>query len=161
MRRLLLTIVVLTAGFVPASAQQPTSAAATTQTPAPAAAAPAPEVQGFAYDAAGRRDPFLSLLRRGLDGGGSASGRAPGLAGLSVSEVVLKGTMASQGGFVAIVRGADNRTYTVRAGDKLFDGVVRSISQDAMVLFQHVNDPLSLEKEREVRKQLRQIEEAK
>jgi len=46
----------------------------------------------------------------------------------------------------------------VRAGDKLFDGTVRTISQNDMVILQQVNDPLSLEKQREVRKVLRQAE---
>jgi len=46
-------------------------------------------------------------------------------------------------------------------GDKLSDGTIRSISKDSLVILQHVNDPLSLEKEREVRKLLRQTEEAK
>ncbi len=50
------------------------------------------------------------------------------------------------------MQGVDNKTYIVRAGDKLSDGTVRSITADAMVILQQVNDPLSLEKEREVRK---------
>jgi hypothetical protein len=49
----------------------------------------------------------------------------------------------------------------VREGDRLLDGTVRTITQDEMVLQQQVNDPLSLEKQREVRKVLRQTEEAK
>jgi Tfp pilus assembly protein PilP len=159
MRRFLLTVLIILApAIAPLSAQEPAPASASAPAQSPAAA---PAVQGFAYNADGRRDPFISLLRGGFDTQRSPGGRAPGLAGLAVSEVVLKGTMASQGGFVAILHGADNRTYTVRTGDKLFDGVVRGISQNAMVLLQHVNDPLSLEKEREVRKQLRQTEEVK
>ena len=170
MRRLLLTIILFAAAAISVTAQggvTPT-AVSPSQTGAPAvapgAAAPTPpaaEVPGYAYNPDGRRDPFLSLLRRGLDMKGASGGRAPGLAGLLVSEVVLKGIVASQGGFVAIVQGVDNRNYTVRPGDKLLDGAVRGISQDTMVLLQHVNDPLSLEKQREVRKQLRQTEEAK
>jgi hypothetical protein len=46
-------------------------------------------------------------------------------------------------------------------GDKLLDGSIRSITADAMVILQQVNDPLTLEKQREVRKLLRQTEEAK
>jgi hypothetical protein len=49
----------------------------------------------------------------------------------------------------------------VRPGDKLFDGTVRSISQNVLVILQQVNDPLSLEKQREVRKVLRQTDERK
>ena len=135
------------------------------QGPASAAAAPSPqdgateqlvEPPGFAYTPEGRRDPFVSLLRRGADGrGGSTTVRPAGLAGLGVGEVTLRGTMRSREGFVGILQGADQKTYIVRAGDKLFDGTIRAISQNDMVILQQVNDPLSLEKQREVRKVLR------
>jgi hypothetical protein len=49
----------------------------------------------------------------------------------------------------------------VKSGDRLRDGLVRSISADMMVILQHVTDPLSLEKQREVRKTLRQTDEVK
>ena len=87
--------------------------------------------------------------------------RAPGLSGLETSEVTLKGTIASQGGYVGILQGSDNKAYIVRAGDRLLDGTIRTITQDSMVVTQQVTDPLSLEKQREVRKVLRQTEEAK
>ena len=115
------------------------------------------ESPGFAYDSEGRRDPFVSLLGRGTRGG-TVGGRPAGLAGLEVAEVTLRGTMRSRDGFVAILQGADQKTYIVRAGDKLLDGAVRTISQNDMVFVQQVNDPLSLDKEREVRKVLRQVE---
>jgi hypothetical protein len=41
------------------------------------------------------------------------------------------------------------------------DGTVRTITPEAVVILQQVRDPLSLDKQREVRKTLRQIEEAK
>jgi Tfp pilus assembly protein PilP len=119
------------------------------------------EPQGFSYNAEGRRDPFVSLSRRGADERSNNGPRASGLAGIASSEVSLKGTLISRGGYVGILQGLDNRSYIVRVGDKLLDGSVRSISADGMVILQQVNDPLSLEKEREVRKLLRQTEEAK
>ena len=134
----------------------------------PAAAQPAaPEtppaevvIQVPKYEPKGRRDPFVTLLRRGADTTQTGK-RAPGLAGLGTAEVSLRGTLISQGAYVAIVQGVDSKTYIVRAGDKLADGSIRSITRDAMVILQQVNDPLSLEKEHEVRKQLRQTEEGK
>jgi Tfp pilus assembly protein PilP len=119
------------------------------------------EPQGFTYNAEGRRDPFVSLTRRGSDDRANNGPRAGGLAGMASSEVILKGTLISRGGYVGILQGLDNKSYIVRVGDKLADGSIRSISADAMVILQQVNDPLSLEKEREVRKLLRQTEEAK
>ncbi|OFW00791.1 MAG: hypothetical protein A3I61_00325 [Acidobacteria bacterium RIFCSPLOWO2_02_FULL_68_18] len=117
------------------------------------------EPPGFAYNPEGRRDPFVSLARRGADSRGGAEVKRPaGLAGLSVAEVTLRGTVRSREGFVAILQGADQRAYIVRPGDKLFDGTVRAVSQNDVVILQQVNDPLSLDKQREVRKVLRQTE---
>ncbi|HEY6363048.1 MAG TPA: pilus assembly protein PilP [Vicinamibacterales bacterium] len=138
------------------------------QAPAPQAAAPATpavpiEPQGFDYDPEGRRDPFVSLIRRGTDSPRStpAATRPPGLGGLETSEVTLRGTLQTRDEYVAILAGADNRTYIVRVGDRLLDGTIRSISATAVVVLQQVNDPLSLEKQREVRKTIRQADEAK
>lgn len=144
-------------------AQTPPSSAPAPQTEAaPAAATPsAAEPQGFTYDPEGRRDPFMSLLRRGtITQRGAITGpRPPGLAGLTAGEVTLRGTVQSRdGGFVAVLEGSDQKTYIVRAGDKLLDGTIRTITQNDMVILQQVNDPLSLEKQREVRKVLRQTE---
>jgi len=136
----------------------------------PAQAVPTPEAkdsdtviapQGFTYNPEGRRDPFVSLLRRGIDEKANNGQRASGLAGMGTSEVSLRGTMISHGGFVGILQGVDSKSYIVRVGDKLADGAIKAISADTMVIVQQVNDPLSLEKEREVRKLLRQTEEAK
>lgn len=146
------------------SAPAPTAPAATTTgaPPAPAPPTSALEPQGFTYNPEGRRDPFVSLLRRGADTQHQAAGSRPsGLAGLETGEVALKGTLQSGSGYVAILQGADSKSYLARAGDKLLDGTIRAITQNAMVILQEVNDPLSLEKEREVRKVLRQTEEAK
>jgi type IV pilus assembly protein PilP len=156
----------------PANASAPASAIASKPAPAtapspasanaPAVASPALEPQGYTYDPQGRRDPFVSLLRRGSDVPRSSGGsRANGLAGLETSEVTLKGTIASQGTYVGILQGSDSKTYIVRAGDKLLDGTIRAINPDSLVIAQQVSDPLSLEKQREVRKVLRQTEEAK
>jgi hypothetical protein len=61
-----------------------------------------------------------------------------------------------------MLAGADNRTYIVRVGDRLLDGTIRSIGANAIVILQQVNDdPLSPEKQREVRKTIRQADEAK
>jgi hypothetical protein len=162
MRPLLILLFVAAAPV--ALAQTP----APTPPPVPAPVAPQPpaakadEPQGYTYNPEGRRDPFVSLLRRGADLQRLPAGARPaGLPGLGTAEVALKGTMQGRDGYVAILLGSDNKSYLVRPGDKLLDGVVRTISADAMVILQQVNDPLSLQKQREVRKVLRQTEEAK
>lgn len=150
----------------PAPAPAPTAASAPAQKGAAAPDAkpvlPPLEPQGYTYDPDSRRDPFVSLLRRGADTDRETIGaRAPGLAGLASSEIALTGIITSGTGYVAVVKGADNKTYIVHPGDKLADGTVRSIGADSMVILQQVNDPLSTQKQREVRKVLRQTEEAK
>lgn len=145
-------------GSGPATAQ---AAPTTPATSAPVPAATAPVSGGHSYRPEGRRDPFVSLLRRGAEPTVAGGTKAPGIKGLGAGEVTLRGTIASQGGFVAIVQGADSKTYIVRPGERLADGTIRSITADALVILQQVNDPLSLEKQREVRKVLRQTEEGR
>jgi len=165
MRTLTLTFigVLLVVTLAAAQATQPSAPAPAAVPKAPATpeqAQSAVEPQGFTYHPEGRRDPFVSLLRRGSDA--STSGpKTAGLAGLGTAEVSLRGTLVSRGAYVGILQGVDSKNYIVRAGDKLLDGTIRSIAADSMVILQQVNDPLSLEKQREVRKLLRQTEEAK
>lgn len=155
---LLLGLSSVAAGQAPAAPPVPGAPAA------PVAAQPgSPEPpQGYTYDREGRRDPFVSLLKSGSDGQRQTLGTRPaGLAGLLSSEVSLKGTFQSANGYVGLLQGSDSKTYIVKAGDRLFDGTIRQISANAMVILQQVNDPLSLQKEREVRKVLRQADEVK
>lgn len=136
--------------------------------PAAPAAAPAPALPSpppnFQYSADGRRDPFVDLVNRGGDSGrgtNAAAKRPDGVPGLETNTIVVRGIMQSRGAFLAMVSGPDGKVFTVRAGDKLFDGVIRTITAQAVVILQEVNDPLSLEKQREVRKFLRGGEEVK
>jgi hypothetical protein len=134
---------------------------------APAQAAPPPAAPGtqppekggpgYSYDPAGRRDPFVSLLGRGGDLPMTVPGsRPPGLPGVLINEVTLKGVLkASRGDFIALLQSPDQHTFIVHPGDKMMDGMVKVITQDAIVFSQDVNDPLSLVKQREVRKTIR------
>jgi len=162
MRLTLLIIAAAVLAAAPVSGQAPAPAPAT---PAAVTAphVPALEPQGYDYKPAGRRDPFISLVRRSTEAmGTSASIRPTGFAGLSTDEVVMRGVMKGRNGYSAIVRGADNRTYTgVKAGDELFDGTVKAVTADAIVILQNVSDPLSLAKKREVKKLLRPAQEAR
>ena len=133
----------------------------------PAAPEPAPEVSEtiaqpelYFYDSEGRRNPFLSLLARGADLP-SVRDRPDGLMGLSVNEVALRGVVLSGDAYLAVLEAPDNKTYIVRAADRLFDGSVKEITADAIVFLQEVSDPLSLVSERELRKGLRDAEEGR
>jgi len=125
--------------------------------PQPAASKPPQGAEaGYSYDPQGRRDPFVSLLGRGTDLPSSTGARPAGLPGLLINEVTLKGVLkSSKGDFLALLQAPDNRTYIVRSGDKVMDGSVKAITQEAVVFSQDVNDPLSLVKQREVRKTIR------
>jgi Tfp pilus assembly protein PilP len=129
-------------------------------TPPPSAAATPPAPEAYTYRAEGRRDPFLNLVGAGSEGK-VTSRKGEGPSGLTVGEISVRGVMQSRGALVAMIQGPDNKTFIVRAGDKLLDGTIKSITPQGLVIVQEVNDPLSLIKQREVRKLLRSLEDAK
>jgi len=161
MRTAVAMLVVLAAAA--ASAQEkPAAQAAPPAAPAAVPQAPA-AAPAFVYNPEGRRDPFISLVRRAAEAR-DRQGKQPsagGVSGFLVSELSLKGVMVSRGERVALVAGPDAKTYLVRVNDRLLDGTVRAITADSLVCLQDVNDPLSLTKQREVRMTLRAVTEAK
>ena len=42
--------------------------------------------------------------------------------GLLINEVSVKGIVKDRAGFVAMIQGPDNKTYVIKAGDRLLDG---------------------------------------
>jgi Tfp pilus assembly protein PilP len=157
-------IVFLLAAFAaPSAAQAPAKKEAAPAAPAPTTAPPAKKIElpspppNFEYAGEGRRDPFVSLEGRGT----SDVRRADGAPGLLTNELTIRGIVFTRGAWVAMVSGPDTKLFTVRTGEKLADGVIQSVSQNSVVILQEVNDPLSLEKLREVRKFLRGGEEVK
>ena len=156
-------------GLIFAAAAASVGAPPKTPTPAatPAAVAPPPESPGqalleqdeasmsgrtFSYDPAGRRDPFRSLLIR--QGKGSPGQRPPGLPGIAIDDVVLQGLWKTRAGYVAQIRGTDNKSHLLRAGDQLFDGEVLRIGPNEVVFRQNLNDPQSVKPFRDLTKQL-------
>lgn len=140
----------------PAKQQKPAEKAPNPDLPVPPA--------NFEYAIEGRRDPFLSLVNRGADPRGTGDQpvkRAEGVPGLLTTEITVRGIVQTRGEYVAMVAGVDGKVFSIRAGDKLADGVVRQVTAQSVVILQEVNDPLSLEKQREVRKLLRGGEEVK
>jgi Tfp pilus assembly protein PilP len=133
-------------GAAPATASMPPQ---TTKTP----------VESYTYEPENRRDPFISLIGTGADT--TVTRKGEGIAGMAIAEISVRGIMQSRGGYVAMVEGADKKTYVVHAGDKFADGTIKTILPTGLVIIQEVNDPLSLVKQREVRKLLRSLEDAK
>jgi Tfp pilus assembly protein PilP len=136
---------------VPAQVQPVTPPTATPATPQP---------DPYTYQMDGRRDPFLSLVDSGSDAGAIAR-TGEGAAGLTVAEVSVRGVLQTRGALIAMIHGADNKTYIVHQGDKLADGTIKTITPQGLIIVQEVSDPLSLVKQREVRKLLRSLEDAK
>ena len=128
------------------------------QTPPAAAPAP-PPAEVYTYDPDGRRDPFVSLVARGADL--RSDSRPGGLGGLLINDITVRGTFKTPERIVAMLQAPDNRTYIVHVNDRLFDGSIKAITVDAVVFSQDVNDPLSLVKQREVRKPIRPLQEGK
>ena len=150
----------LTAIVVIPSSLGAQQAAAAPPTAAATAAAAAPRTgSGYTYDASGRRDPFMAL-DHASDPRANA-GKMNGLAGLMINEATVKGVVKSRGRMLAMVQAPDNKTYIVKASDRLLDGEVRAVTAEAVVFVQNVNDPLSPVRQREIRKPLRIVEEGK
>lgn len=107
----------------------------------------------YRYDPQGRRDPFRSLIgpaRQNVDRGDAP----PGVPGFLIDELDLQGIVRTSRGYVATVKGPDNIGYSLRAGDRLYDGEVLRITADAVYFRQEVNDPTRIERQREVVKEL-------
>ena len=113
---------------------------------------------GYSYDPGGRRDPFLTLIGPSND---LKSKKGEGASGMAVAELSVRGVLETRGRLVAMVKGPDNKTYIVHQGDRLLDGAIKSITPQGLVIEQEVNDPLSVVKQREVRKLLRGLEDTK
>lgn len=109
----------------------------------------------FSYDPAGRRDPFEPLIK--TDSSKPDGKRPKGIAGMVINEIDLRGIATdTRGAPVALFRGSDNRPYTLRVGDIVYDGRVISIdSRRGQVVFrQQVDDPRRIKPYRDVIKRL-------
>jgi Tfp pilus assembly protein PilP len=111
------------------------------------------------YEGQSRRDPFAPLVSPPtpqVATGAAAPRRAPGLAGMTAADVVLKGIISSGATRMALLEGPDGKTYLARAADRLHDAVVRRIDADAVVLLTNATPRGG---GRELRKPLRPIGE--
>jgi Tfp pilus assembly protein PilP len=106
----------------------------------------------YTYEVGGRRDPFRSLLVRNPSDKDRV--RPPGLAGVMVDELELQGTIKVKQGWVAMMRGPDNKSHLIRKGTTLFDGEVVEVSATEVTFRQNVNDPTNPKPFREVVKAL-------
>jgi Tfp pilus assembly protein PilP len=185
MKTLLLLLMALVVVAPPAAAQEPAAGSPSPQatpveadTASPTEAADAidrppldaeMETGGYTYQSQGRRDPFVSL-QRPVSADRGPKTRKAGMEGFLIQEVALKGIVrtagggtgvAAQPGYIATFQGADGNSYFVRAGQRLYDGVITAVDATSVTFRQDVTDPLSPVKSREVRKSLYASEEAR
>ncbi len=149
--RLLMVLTLLTLGAGATAAAQ----AGVTATPAALVNAPQ-QSENYVYQPDGRRDPFMNLINGGSDV--KAPIKREGIRTFTLDEVSVRGIMQSRDALVAMVMGPDNRTYLIHKGDKLADAVVKNVTTQGLIVMQDVSDPLSVQKQREVRKLLRSLE---
>ena len=150
-------------GAPPAGEAQAPAGEAQQETAEPVAPVPEgieiTEGTGFRYEARGRRDPFVSLAL-GIDVL-SPDVRPPGLGGMLIQEVSLRGIVKTVAGYIALIQGTDNKSYFARSGERLYDGNIQSIDDAGVVFRQEINDPLRIEKFQTVEKTLHPVEEGK
>jgi Tfp pilus assembly protein PilP len=109
----------------------------------------------FSYDPAGRRDPFEPLVKANKI---EPQGKRPrGIAGMLISEIALRGIIRDDDGeLVALFNGSDNRGYTLRIGDVVYDGRILDINaiRGTVQFRQRVDDPRRIKPYRDVTKRL-------
>ena len=113
-----------------------------------------------AYDDGNRRDPFVSLIAPKApptSANATATRVRPvaGLAGVSVSDVAVKGLIRSGATLIALLQTPDGRTFMAKRLDRLQDGVVTRIDSDAVIFTEHTTDAAGAVRSRDVRKPLR------
>jgi type IV pilus assembly protein PilP len=119
-----------------------------------------PPPGAYTYSPAGRRDPFVSLIKP-IEGVGQGRKNLQGMEGFLIQEVALKGIVKTKEGYIAMVVGPDTKAYFVTVGQRLFDGAITAMDQTSVTFRQEVTDPLSPVRVRDVRKSLYPSEEAR
>ncbi len=96
-------------------------------------------VAAVRYESGNRPDPFWNPLgqrKGGIDPNSEIprGNPPPGIAGMSTNEVELLGMSLSMEGKTAVFKGTDKRVYFLREGDRLFDGYLKTITIDSVLL---------------------------
>jgi hypothetical protein len=97
-----------------------------------------PAIAAPRFDRTNRPDPFLNPLTKrkkaDVDEELPRGDAPPGIAGMTSNEVELLGLSLSSESKTAAFRGTDKRVYFLHEGDRLFDGYVKTIRVDSVLL---------------------------
>lgn len=119
-----------------------------------------PNYSDARYISRNRRDPFLNplLLVKKVDPNAEVprGEPPPGIAGMYIAQVKLLGTSTSEQGQMAVFLGTDDRAYFLREGDRLFDGYLKDITMDSVVLIRETHLKSGKTTTKTVTKHLRQ-----
>ena len=89
------------------------------------------------YQSADRRDPFLNPLLLGKKSDDEEESRGeppPGIEGTYLEQAVLVGISRREGARTAVFQGPDRRAYFLQEGDRMFDGYVKTIQDESVLL---------------------------
>ena len=114
---------------------------------------------GYIYNPAGRRDPFISLAKPVATDDAANRPRRPGIEGFLLQETSLKGIVRNNDGWIGVLEGPDRKGYFVRIGQRMHDGVITAIDASGLTFRQEITDPLSPAKSRDVRRLLNSAQE--
>jgi hypothetical protein len=105
---------------------------------------------------AGRRDPFLSIIRSTPSGPTvTGSNCSVGKRCLYIPDLELKGIVRdTEGQWMAVVVNNNRRAYFLRENDQVFNGSVQKITTDSVVFREFAVDHLGRETQHEVVKRL-------
>lgn len=92
--------------------------------------------QSPSYNPAGRRDPFLDLLR---DRDVQTSASVEGIPQIYIDDVVLIGIVKARGQLMAIINSGQGFPYYIKDGEKFADGFVRLI-EESRVIFRKTHE---------------------
>ncbi len=142
----------------PAPSPQPKTAVtvSTAQT-----ATPAPAAEEYAYVPGGRRDPFTPIVIK--EEKKALVGAKTPLERYQINEFKLSGIVWGGLGYHAMLEGPDGKGYFVRQGTVIGPnhGVVKKITQNAMIVEEKFKDPLGELQKKEIVIELRKSQEGK
>lgn len=98
------------------------------------------------FEMMGRQDPFINLDVQKIERQKNAEAQLepvpsfeerqqqfPGVRGMLIKELALKGIVAKTDGNVAYCEGVDKKAHFIRSGDDLFNAKVKQIKKDGVV----------------------------